>query len=441
MDIIRTFAIAFRTQGANSTINTLKRFSAEADKADQKTKQQHSLAIKERQFDIKETTRLINTQKNYIKDIEKGKIIFDSFGKKDAALTSANARLKSLMGIREDQRELLSEEQQAFFDMQKGAKSGASGLLTLGKGLALITTATYAFKKALNWTKYGEDVLFAAHAAGVAAGEFQKVSGTATVFGGTRQGTASALANINSQLTDLRFGRAQSNNLTEGARLYGIAYGSGNSLLNATEIYQNALKALEGRSAAEALDIQKLYGIQQGEFAFIRRNGYAAYLAQMQKMQAEGFAGIDAKSLSDMSDLQIQWRNAMAGFSDTFHETLGNLVPVLKATTYILDGFNKLYRLFFNIEDIRGKDALGFADILNPIGFGQKILNEIGLNPFNLLKSGQIADAYGNTSTTNEGNTYIGLSVNDPSKTKEALENAGANSADASTAGRLVMAN
>ena len=185
-----------------------------------------------------------------------------------------------------------------------GATQGKSFLKTLGsvnKALVVGAVAAAAFKKALDFTKEGEALLYLAHSAGISAGSFQRAAAASELYGGSKEGVAGMMSGLMKMRQDIMTGQTDKNGLTEAARKYGISiFDKNGQLLSPEAILKNTAAVMSRWDKGAQLDIKSLLGLDEGTFNLMLE-GYDKYIATLKAAKSLEISEEDLKNFKEFS--------------------------------------------------------------------------------------------------------------------------------------------
>lgn len=221
-----------------------------------------------------------------------------------------------------------------------GATQGKSFLKTLGsvtKALGVGAVAAAAFKKALDFTKEGEALLYLAHSAGISAGSFQRAAAASALYGGSKEGVAGMMSGLMKMRQDIMTGQTDKNGLTEAARKYGISiFDKNGQLLSPEAILKNTAAVMSRWDKGAQLDIKSLLGLDEGTFNLMLE-GYDRYIATLKAAKS---LEISEEDLKNMREASKAWKALMATLKADMLKLMGTISPFLAG---FLDTMRILY--------------------------------------------------------------------------------------------------
>lgn len=220
-----------------------------------------------------------------------------------------------------------------------GATQGKSFLKTLGsvtKALGAGAAAAYVFKKALDFSKEGETLLYLAHSAGISAGSFQRAAAASELYGGSKEGVAGMMSGLMKMRQDIMTGQTDKNGLTEAARKYGISiFDKNGQLLSPEAILKNTAAVMNRWDKGAQLDIKSLLGLDEGTFNLMLE-GYDKYIATLKAAKS---LEISEEDLKNMREASKAWRALMATLK-------ADMLKLTAAISPFLAGFLDSIRMF-----------------------------------------------------------------------------------------------
>lgn len=207
------------------------------------------------------------------------------------------------------------------------AEKGFIGLKNgVVKALAPLAAFGVILNRTLNFANQGEGLLFMANSATVAAERFTALAMAAERLGGSRAGMAASLGSLSSSLMGIR--RGEENGLTQAAMYYGVRfYGPSGGVATPEEMLENIARAMEGRSAAEQMDMGRMLGLDDGTIRLLQ--GGVRGLRQEMAL-AKKYNPFDEKTLKNVQDFQYSLRELKAAFAMVAGQFLRDLIPHFK---------------------------------------------------------------------------------------------------------------
>lgn len=208
---------------------------------------------------------------------------------------------------------------QAIQKSEKGFIGLKNGVL---KAIAPLAAFGVIINRTLNFARQGEDLLFMANSAGVAAESFNALALAAERIGGSRAGMAGSLGSLSSALQGIR--RGEENGLTQAAMYYGVQFAGPDGLATPEQMLENIARAMEGRSVAEQMDMGRMLGLDEGTIRLLQRGveGLRKEMALAQK-----YNPFDAKTLERIQKFQYSLRELKAAFTMVAGQFLRDLIP------------------------------------------------------------------------------------------------------------------
>lgn len=191
----------------------------------------------------------------------------------------------------------------------------------------------------LNFAMQGEQLLFMAKSANMAADEFQKLAIASQRFGGSREGAAGMMAGLASQIQALRLGQAAP--LQEAAMFYGLnLMGRNGALASGNELLRNIAATMERLDTAAQLDLGRRIGLDESTIRILQ-HGVAAFDAELER--AEKRSVFKADDLKRAQELQMATRDLTLSMQALWAEIARWLLPAVKSVTeYATQGFDYL---------------------------------------------------------------------------------------------------
>lgn len=293
------YGIAFNIMGGPA-LKTLKQMSKEADnvgKSAEDAQRTAQAAIDGSISKLTELNRKIAATYALAKKLENNRDLkaAELVYKRGDALDEERAKLLDNLGAQEK----LNKN-----GFAGGATQGKSFLKTLGsvkKALVVGAVAAAAFKKALDFTKEGEALLYLAHSAGISAGSFQRAAAASALYGGSKEGVAGMMSGLMKMRQDLMTGQTDKNGLTEAARKYGISiFDKNGQLLSPEAILKNTAAVMNRWDKGAQLDIKSLLGLDEGTFNLMLE-GYDKYIATLKAAKSLEIPEEDLKNFKEFS--------------------------------------------------------------------------------------------------------------------------------------------
>ncbi|MGN0016201.1 MAG: hypothetical protein ACI37O_02545 [Candidatus Avelusimicrobium sp.] len=203
------------------------------------------------------------------------------------------------------------------------AEKGFTGLKNgIVKALAPLAAFGVIVNRTLNFAQQGEGLLFMANSAGVAAEKFSALALAAERIGGSRAGMAASLGSLTSSLMGIR--RGEENGLTQAAMYYGVRFGGPEGLATPEQMLENIARAMQGRSAAEQMDMGRMLGLDDGTIRLLQR-GVEGLRKEMEL--AQKYNPFDEKTLERIQKFQYSLRELKAAFTMVAGQFLRDLIP------------------------------------------------------------------------------------------------------------------
>ena len=202
---------------------------------------------------------------------------------------------------------------------EKGFIGLKNGVL---KAIAPLAAFGVIINRTLNFARQGEDLLFMANSAGVAAESFNALALAAERIGGSRAGMAGSLGSLSSALQGIR--RGEENGLTQAAMYYGVQFAGPDGLATPEQMLENIARAMEGRTVAEQMDMGRMLGLDEGTIRLLQRGveGLRKEMALAQK-----YNPFDEKTLERIQKFQYSLRELKAAFTMVAGQFLRDLIP------------------------------------------------------------------------------------------------------------------
>ena len=203
------------------------------------------------------------------------------------------------------------------------AENGFIGLKnSVLKAIAPLAAFGVIVNRTLNFAQQGENLLFMANSAGVAAESFNALAMAAERIGGSRGGMAASLGSLNSSLLGIR--RGEENGLTQAAMYYGVKFYGPNGVATPEEMLENIARAMEGRTVAEQMDMGRMMGLDDGTIRLLQRGvkGLRQEMALAQK-----YNPFDEKALKNIQEFKYSLRELKAAFTMVAGQFLRDLIP------------------------------------------------------------------------------------------------------------------
>ena len=293
------YGIAFNIMGGPA-LKTLKQMSKEADnvgKSAEDAQRTAQAAIDGSISKLAELNRKIAATYALAKKLENNRDLkaAELVYKRGDALDEERAKLLDNLGAQEK----LNKN-----GLGGGAAQGKSFIKTLGmvtKSLGAGAAAAYVFKKALDFSKEGETLLYLAHSAGISAGSFQRAAAASALYGGSKEGVAGMMSGLMKMRQDLMTGQTDQNGLTEAARKYGISiFNKNGQLLSPEAILKNTAAVMSRWDKGAQLDIKSLLGLDEGTFNLMLE-GYDKYIATLKAAKSLEISEEDLKNFKEFS--------------------------------------------------------------------------------------------------------------------------------------------
>lgn len=225
----------------------------------------------------------------------------------------------------------------------KSAKTAAGEFKQMTRALAgAIAPAMVlgsVLSKTLNFAMQGEQLLFMAKSANMAADEFQKLAIASQRFGGSREGAAGMMAGLASQIQALRLG--QSAPLQDAAIYYGLnLQGKDGGLATGNELLRNVAATMERLDTAAQLDLGRRIGLDEATIRILQQ-GVAAFDEEMAR--AEKRSIFTADDLKRAQEFEKSTRDLQLSMQSLWAEVARWLLPAVQSLTeYATQAFDYL---------------------------------------------------------------------------------------------------
>lgn len=205
---------------------------------------------------------------------------------------------------------------QQFMAMKSAIAGAIAPLMALGVVL----------NRTLDFAQKGEQLMFMANAANMAANEFQKLAIANTRFGGSSEGAAGTMAGLASQIQALRFG--ESAPLQDAAVKYGLnLQGANGGLAEGTELLRNIAKTMAGLDTGAQLDLGRRIGLDEATIRMLQR-GVAAFDEELAR--AEKRKVFTEEDIKRAHELQKSWRDMQQSMQGLWAEIARFVLPIVQ---------------------------------------------------------------------------------------------------------------
>ncbi|MBR2504821.1 MAG: hypothetical protein IKB61_02650 [Elusimicrobiaceae bacterium] len=247
----------------------------------------------------------------------------DSAGKKLAKTNRETGDSAAVMGRK------ASTAAGQFRQMSRALAGAIAPAMALGAVLS----------QTLNFAMQGEQLLFMAKSANMAADEFQKLAIASQRFGGSREGAAGMMAGLASQIQALRLG--QSAPLQDAAMFYGLnLQGKGGGLATGNELLRNIAATMERLDSAAQLDLGHRIGLDEATIRILQQ-GVAAFDEEMER--AEKRSIFKPEDLKRAQEFQMATRDLQLSLQGLWAEIARWLLPAVQSLTeYATQAFDYL---------------------------------------------------------------------------------------------------
>ena len=237
----------------------------------------------------------------------------DSSGKKLAKTNKETGESAAIMGRK------ASTAAGQFRQMSRALAGAIAPAVALGTVLS----------QTLNFAIQGEQLLFMAKSANMAADEFQKLAIASQRFGGSREGAAGMMAGLASQIQALRLG--QSAPLQDAAMFYGLnLQGKGGGLATGNELLRNIAATMERLDSAAQLDLGHRIGIDEATIRLLQQ-GVAAFDEEMER--AEKRSIFKPEDLKRAQEFEMATRDLQLSIQGLWAEIARWLLPAVQTLT------------------------------------------------------------------------------------------------------------
>ncbi|MBR2392572.1 MAG: hypothetical protein IKA93_03245 [Elusimicrobiaceae bacterium] len=248
--------------------------------------------------------------------------------------------LKSISKIDEAGKKLNKTNKQTADTMDKNAKGAKTAiqqfqaLKTAAAGvIAPLLSLGVVLNRTLDFAAKGEQLLFMANAANMAANEFQKLAIANTRFGGSKEGAAGTMAGLASQIQALKFG--ESAPLQDAAVKYGLSLmGTNGSLAEGSELLRNIARTMEQLDTGAQLDLGRRIGLDEATIRILQR-GVAAFDEEL--AEAEKRKIFTDEDLKRAQEFEMAVRDLKLSLQGVWAEIARWILPALKSFTNGID--------------------------------------------------------------------------------------------------------
>lgn len=181
----------------------------------------------------------------------------------------------------------------------------------------------------LNFAAQGEQLLFMAKSANMAADAFQKLAIANERYGGSREGAAGMMAGLAGQVQALKFGQPAP--LQDAAVMYGLnLQGRNGGLAEGNELLHNVAAAMERLDAGAQLDLGRRIGLDEATIRLLQE-GVAAFDAELAR--AANRQVFTPEDLQRARDMERAWRDFKLSVQSVWAEISRWLLPALQNVT------------------------------------------------------------------------------------------------------------
>lgn len=250
-----------------------------------------------------------------------------------------------------DELKTLTKEEKAAEDQAKKLGKEQENLkkknLDLAKSVASTIGAYLGFKKiigeALNFAGGGEQLFLLAKSVGVATGEVERLGIALGNYGGSSSSAATVLANLNSQMQDLKFGKGGA--IQEASLRYGLNTQGKNGLATGEEMLVNIAKRMESLNTMQQIDLGKKLGLDDATIALLQ-GGVASLNKELEK--ASKLQIYSKEDIENSRKFQMQLREFNLMLQKVWATASRAILPVLGAI------MNVVGKIFGFLSDHKG---------------------------------------------------------------------------------------
>ena len=248
--------------------------------------------------------------------------------------------LKSISKIDEAGKKLNKTNKQTADTMEKNTKGAKTAiqqfqaLKTAAAGvIAPLLSLGVVLNRTLDFAAKGEQLLFMANAANMAANEFQKLAIANTRFGGSKEGAAGTMAGLASQIQALKFG--ESAPLQDAAVKYGLSLmGASGRLAEGNELLRNIARTMERLDVGAQLDLGRRIGLDEATIRILQR-GVAAFDAEL--AEAEKRKVFTDEDLKRAQEFEMAVRDLKLSLQGVWAEIARWILPAVKSLASGID--------------------------------------------------------------------------------------------------------
>lgn len=196
------------------------------------------------------------------------------------------------------------------------------------RAIAPVLALGVAVHQTLSFAKQGEEVLFLANSANVAADSFQRWATASQMFGGSAASAAGVLSNLNAQMQAMKFG--QDSPIQQAAIRYGINMYGQNGLATPEEMLLNIAERFENLDVASQLDLGRMIGLDEATIRLLQ-TGVAGVRKELE--MASKYTVFSAQDLENARRFERTWREIKLAINAVWAELARRLLPSLEWLT------------------------------------------------------------------------------------------------------------
>lgn len=233
------------------------------------------------------------------------------------------ATIKEIQGVED----ALDGAEKAATKTDKSNKTAEKGFMSLRssimKTIAPLVSFGVVINRTIDFAKQGENLLFMANSAGIAADKFSSLALAAEKLGGSRQGMAGVMSEISGGLMGIR--RGEENALTNAAMYYGLSLGGRSGLANPEEMLFNIARSMEGKTAMEQADLGRMLGLDAGTLRLVQQ-GVAGVRRELELANRYN-PFKDKETMRDINNFNYSLREMKLAFGMLAGEMFKSLLP------------------------------------------------------------------------------------------------------------------
>lgn len=210
-------------------------------------------------------------------------------------------------------------------NLGNAAQKSAKNFMLLASKVAAVAGPLIVLKNAFNFATQGEEILFMAQSANIAADSFQRLANASKMFGGWPESAAGVLRGLNTQIQNMKFGQGSA--VQEAAIRYGVSLHGANGLASPEELLENIARRMETLDPVAQWDVSRMIGLDDATIRLLQ-GGVAGLRKEMEL--ASKYTVFSKEDLENAWRFERTLREVKMAFDALWAEVSRSLLPILQ---------------------------------------------------------------------------------------------------------------